>query len=146
MRNGSPLARQSDGDPDAKTYVLSEQPRLPGTSPQRVVVVDNIDAEKRMHEALRRSERRLAARKPALELVVSGLPSVRCPVAEERRSRVGCDARVALYIVDPDAVAFRRGSGHVLALYECRHGFESRPTNRTYGRVGHLEAKGYLKK
>jgi uncharacterized protein (DUF2342 family) len=148
MRNGSPLARQSDGDPDAKTYVLSEQPRLPGTSPQRVVVVDNIDAEKRMHEALRQSERRLAAQKQALELAVSGatIGVVLGPVAKEARSQVSGDARVALYIVDPDAVAFRRGSGHVLALYECRHGFESRPTNRTYGRVGHLEAKGYLKK
>jgi hypothetical protein len=40
-------------------------------SPQQAAVVDDIDAEKRMHETLRRSERRLADQKQALELAVS---------------------------------------------------------------------------
>jgi hypothetical protein len=35
--------------------------------------IDYIDAEKRMHEALRQRERRLAAQKHALQLAVSGI-------------------------------------------------------------------------
>jgi PAS domain S-box-containing protein len=112
---------------------------LSGTSPQRVVVVDNIDAEKRMHEALRQSERRLAAQKQALELAVSGatIGAVLSPVAEETRSQVSGDARVALYIVDPDAARLRFGAAAGMSVHytSAVDGFEIRPTNPACGRV-----------
>jgi len=103
---------------------MSEKDRSPeDESPRKAVVVDDMDAEKRVHKPSYRSERRLAAQKQALELAVSGatIGVVLSPVAEETRKQVTGDARVALYIVDPDgAVAFRCRSGDVPALYECR--------------------------
>jgi hypothetical protein len=59
-----------------------------------------------------RSERRLAARKPALELAVSGAPIgvVLSPVTEETRKQVSGDARVALHIVDQDGARLRFGA------------------------------------
>ena len=82
-----------------------------GTGSQQVMAVDNIDATKR-NEASRQSERRLAAQKQALELAVSGAPIgvVLTPVAEETRSQVSGDARVALYVVDPDGAHLRFGA------------------------------------
>jgi PAS domain S-box-containing protein len=110
----------------------------PGTSPQQAVV-DNINAEKRMHEALRQSERRLAAQKQALEVAVSGatIGVVLSPVAEETRSQVSGDARVALYIVDPDATRLRFGAaaGMSSRYTSAVDGFEIRPTNPACGRV-----------
>jgi hypothetical protein len=65
-----------------------------------------------MREPLYRSERRLAARKPALELAVSGAPIgvVLSPVTEETRKQVSGDARVALHIVDQDGARLRFGA------------------------------------
>jgi hypothetical protein len=73
---------------------------------------NDIDAEKRMHETLRRSERRLAAQKQALELAVSGaaIGVVLSPVAEETRKQVSGDARAALYVVDSDGARLRFGA------------------------------------
>src|SRR5262249_57626553 len=94
---------------------------------------------KRMHEALRQSERRLAGQKQALEFAVSGAPIrvVLSPVAQETRSQVSGDARVALYIVDPDAQRLRFGatagmSSHYTSAVD---GFEIRPTNPACGKV-----------
>jgi PAS domain S-box-containing protein len=102
-------------------------------------VADNIDAEKRMHEALRQSERRLAAQKQALELAVSGatIGVVLSPVAEETRSQVSGDARVALYIVDRDAARLRFGAAAGMSCHytSAVDGFEIRPTNPACGRV-----------
>jgi PAS domain S-box-containing protein len=108
-------------------------------SPLRAVVVGGIDAEKRMHETLRRSERRLAAQKQALELAVSGatIGVVLSPVAEETRKQVSGDARVALYIVDPDGARLRFGAAAGMShLYTSAvDGFEIRPTNPACGKV-----------
>ncbi len=111
----------------------------PGPESQQVEAGDNIDAVKRMHEALRQSERRLAAQKQALELAVSGAPIgvVLSPVAQETRGQVGGDARVALYVVDPDARRLRFGatagmSSHYTSAVD---GFEIRPTNPACGKV-----------
>src|SRR5215470_11479998 len=107
-------------------------------SPLRAVVVGD-DAEKRMHETLRRSERRLAAQKQALELAVSGatIGVVLSPVAEETRKQVSGDARVALYIVDPDGARLRFGAAAGMShLYTSAvDGFEIRPTNPACGKV-----------
>jgi PAS domain S-box-containing protein len=111
----------------------------PGPDSQQVEAGDNIDAVKRMHEALRQSERRLAAQKQALELAVSGAPIgvVLSPVAQETRSQVSGDARVALYVVDADARRLRFGatagmSSHYTSAVD---GFEIRPTNPACGKV-----------
>jgi PAS domain S-box-containing protein len=102
-------------------------------------VVDDIDAEKRMHETLRRSERRLAAQKQALELAVSGatIGVVLSPVAEETRKQVSGDARVALYIVDPDGARLRFGAAAGMSpqYTSAVDGFEIRPTNPACGKV-----------
>jgi PAS domain S-box-containing protein len=134
----SPLARQSDDDRHAETYGLSERERSE-MSHQQAVVVDNIDVEQHMHEVLRQRERRLAAQKQALELAVSGaaIGVVLSPVAEETRSQVSGDARVALYIVDPDAVRLRFGAAAGMSSHytSAVDGFEIRPTNPACGRV-----------
>jgi hypothetical protein len=102
---------------------MSDKDPYSGDGSPQQAAVDDIDPEKHMHETLRRSERRLAAQKQALELAVSGatIGVVLSPVAEEARKQVSGDARVALYIVDPDgAVAFWCHSGDVPGLYERR--------------------------
>jgi phytoene desaturase len=123
--HAGPLARQSDYDRHANTYVLSEQ------SLQQAMVVDNIEREKRMLEASRQSERRLAAQKQALELAASGatIGVVLSPVAEETRSQVSGDARVALFIVDPNAARLHFGAAAGMSPdYACAvDGFEIRP-------------------
>jgi PAS domain S-box-containing protein len=92
-----------------------------------------------MHEPLRQSERRLAAQKQALELAVSGatIGAVLSPVAEETRSQVSGDARVALYIADPDAARLRFGASAGMSEHytSAVDGFEIRPTNPACGRV-----------
>jgi PAS domain S-box-containing protein len=92
-----------------------------------------------MHEVLRQSERRLAAQKQALEFAVSGAPIgvVLSPVAEETRGQVSGDARVALYVVDPDAARLRFGAAAGMSSDYTRavDGFEIRPTNPACGRV-----------
>jgi PAS domain S-box-containing protein len=104
-----------------------------------VVVVDDIGAEMRMHEALRQSERRLAAQKQALELAVSGaaIGIVLSPVAEETRSQVSGDARVALYVVDRDGARLRFGAAAGMSSHYTTavDGFEIRPTNPACGKV-----------
>jgi PAS domain S-box-containing protein len=111
----------------------------PGPDSQQVEAGDNIDAVKRMHEALRQSERRLAAQKQALELAVSGAPIgvVLSPVAQETRSQVSGDARVALYVVDPDARRLRFGASAGMSSHytSAVDGFEIRPTNPACGKV-----------
>jgi PAS domain S-box-containing protein len=103
------------------------------------VVVDTIDVGQHMHEALGQTERRLAAQKQALELAVSGaaIGVVLSPVAEETRSQVAGDARVALYIVDPDALRLRFGAAAGMSSHytSAVDGFEIRPTNPACGRV-----------
>jgi hypothetical protein len=100
---------------------------------------DNIDAVKRMHEALRQSERRLVAQKQALELAVSGAPIgvVLGPVAQETRGQVSGDARVALYVVDPDAqrLRFAAAAGMSSQYTSAVDGFEIRSTNPACGKV-----------
>jgi PAS domain S-box-containing protein len=92
-----------------------------------------------MCEALRQSERRLAAQKQALELAVSGAPIgvVLSPVAEETRSQVSGGARVALLVVDPDAARLRFGAAAGMSPNYARDvdGFEIRPTNPACGKV-----------
>jgi PAS domain S-box-containing protein len=111
----------------------------PGLDSQQVEAGDNIDAGKRIHEALRQSERRLAAQKQALELAVSGAPIgvVLNPVAQEARSQVSGDARVALYVVDPDARRLRFGAAAGMSSHytSAVDGFEIRPTNPACGKV-----------
>jgi PAS domain S-box-containing protein len=111
----------------------------PGPGSEPVEAGDNIDAEKRMYETLRRSERRLAAQKRALELAVSGarIGVVLSPVAEEARKQVSGDARVALYIVDPDGVRLRFAAtaGMSQDYTSAVDGFEIRPTNPACGKV-----------
>jgi PAS domain S-box-containing protein len=119
---------------------MSEKDRSSGDeSPRRAVLVDNIDAEKRVHEPLNRSERRLAAQKQALELAVSGatIGVVLSPVAEETRKQVSGDARVALYIVDPDGTRLRFGATAGMSQHytSAVDGFEIRPTNPACGKV-----------
>jgi GAF domain-containing protein len=102
-------------------------------------MVDNIDVGQHMHEALGQTERRLAAQKQALELAVSGaaIGVILSPVAEETRSQVAGDARVALYIVDPDARRLRFGAAAGMSSHytSAVDGFEIRPTNPACGRV-----------
>jgi PAS domain S-box-containing protein len=119
---------------------MSDKDRSSGDeSPRQAVVVDDIDAEKRMQETLRRSERRLAAQKQALELAVSGatIGVVLSPVAEETRNQVSGDARVALYIVDPDGARLRFGAAAGMSPHytSAVDGFEIRPTNPACGKV-----------
>src|SRR5262249_25986387 len=117
-------------------------------SPRRAVVVGDIDAEKRMHETLRRSERRLAAQKQALELAVSGatIGAVLSPVAEETRKQVSGEARVALYIVDPDGARLRFGAAAGMShLYTSAvDGFEIRPTNPARGGGAFTRERGFF--
>jgi PAS domain S-box-containing protein len=102
-------------------------------------VIDDIDAEKRAREALRRTERRLIAQKEALELAVSGatIDAVLKPVAEETQRQVSGNARVALYIVDPDGARLRFGAtaGMSEGYTSAVDGFEIRPTNPSCGKV-----------
>jgi hypothetical protein len=116
-----------------------------GESPRQAVAVDDIDAEKRMHETLGRSERRLAAQKQALELAVSGatIGVALSPVAEEARKQVSGHARVALYIVDPDGARLRFGAtaGMSQDYTNAVDGFEIRPTNPSCGRVAFAPAR-----
>jgi len=118
---------------------MSEKDRSPeDESPRKAVVVDDMDAEKRVHKPSYRSERRLAAQKQALELAVSGatIGVVLSPVAEETRKQVTGDARVALYIVDPDGARLRFGAAAGMQHYTSAvDGFEIRPTNQACGRV-----------
>jgi PAS domain S-box-containing protein len=119
---------------------MSEKDRYSGDeSPRQAVAVDDIDAGKPMHETLRRSERRLAAQKQALELAVSGaaIGVVLSPVAEETRCQVSGDARVALYIVDPDGARLRFGAAAGMSqdYKSAVDGFEIRPTNPACGKV-----------
>jgi PAS domain S-box-containing protein len=92
-----------------------------------------------MREPLYRSERRLAAQKQALELAVSGatIGVVLSPVAEETRQQVSGDARVALYIVDPDGARLRFGAAAGMSqdYTSAVDGFEIRPTNPACGKV-----------
>jgi PAS domain S-box-containing protein len=59
------------------------------------------------------------------------------PVAEEARSQVSGDARVALYIVDPGAARLRFGAAAGMSSHytSAVDGFEIRPTNPACGRV-----------
>ena len=119
---------------------MSEKDRSPeDESPRKAVVVDDMDAEKRVHKPSYRSERRLAAQKQALELAVSGatIGVVLSPVAEETRKQVTGDARVALYIVDPDGARLRFGAAAGMSQHytSAVDGFEIRPTNPACGRV-----------
>ena len=119
---------------------MSEKDRSSGDeSLRQTVVVGDMDAEKRVHETLRRSERRLAAQKQALELAVSGatIDVVLSPVAEETRKQVTGDARVALYIVDPDGARLRFGAAAGISKHytSAVDGFEIRPTNPACGKV-----------
>ena len=111
----------------------------PGPDSKQVETGDNIDAVKHMHEAKPQTERRLAAQKQALELAVSGAPigAVLSPVAEETRSQVSGDARVALYVVDPDArrLRFAATAGMSPHYTSAVDGFEIRPTNPACGKV-----------
>src|SRR5215470_7815538 len=124
---------------NTSTPMSDEDRSLGDESSRQAVVVDDIDAEKRMHEPLRRSERRLAAQKLALELAVSGaaIGVVLSPVAEETRKQVSGDARVALHIVDPDGTRLRFGtaSGMPEHYRSVVDGFEIRPTNPACGKV-----------
>jgi GAF domain-containing protein len=119
---------------------MSEKDRSPeDESPRKAVVVDDMDAEKRVHKPSYRSERRLAAQKQALELAVSGatIGVVLSPVAEETRKQVTGDARVALYIVDPDGARLRFGAAAGMSQHytSAVDGFEIRPTNPACGKV-----------
>src|SRR5712671_6086426 len=134
----APVARQAVAI-DTPTP-MSEKARSAGDkSPRQAVVVDDMDAEKRVHEPLYRSERRLAAQKQALELAVSGatIGVVLSPVAEETRMQVSGDARVALYIVDPDCARLRFGAAAGMSQHytSAVDGFEIRPTNPACGKV-----------
>jgi PAS domain S-box-containing protein len=122
------------------TTPMSEKDRSSGDeSLRQIVVVDDMDAERRVHETLRRSERRLAAQKQALELAVRGaaIDAVLSPVAEETRKQVTGDARVALYIVDSDGARLRFGAAAGMSRHYTTavDGFEIRPTNPACGRV-----------
>ncbi len=119
---------------------MSDKDRSPeDESPRKAVVVDDMDAEKRVHEPLYRSERRLAAQKQALELAVSGatIGVVLSPVAEETRKQVTGGARVALYIVDQDGLRLRFAATAGMSQHYTTavDGFEIRPTNPACGRV-----------
>jgi PAS domain S-box-containing protein len=109
-------------------------------------IVRDITARKRAEEQIRllmretnQSERRLAAEKQALELAVIGAPIgvVLSPVAEETRSQVSGDARVALYVVDQDAARLRFGAAAGMSSHytSAVDGFEIRPTNPACGKV-----------
>jgi PAS domain S-box-containing protein len=118
---------------------MSDKDPYSGDGSPQQAAVDDIDPEKHMHETLRRSERRLAAQKQALELAVSGatIGVVLSPVAEEARKQVSGDARVALYIVDPDGARLRFGAtaGMSQDYTSAVDGFEIRPTNPACGKV-----------
>jgi GAF domain len=105
----------------------------------RHLVGEDMGRKKRMREPSYRNEQRLAAQKRALELAVSGAPIgvVLGPVAEETRTQVSGDARVALHIVDPDGARLRFGAAAGMPeLYRSAvDGFEIRPTNPACGKV-----------
>jgi PAS domain S-box-containing protein len=129
--------RQTDCDRRTDTYVgegAIRRGRVATTSSRR-----RHGAEKRMHEPLNQSGRRLAAQKQALELAVSGatIGVVLSPVAEETRKQVSGDARVALYIVDPDGTRLRFGAAAGMSQHytSAVDGFEIRATNPACGKV-----------